>query len=66
MREGMMGAPRITEAKLRRAIRAAQGECPGAIMEVTPSGVLRIVPQPGDARTEQQARIDRWFSEDEG
>lgn len=60
-----MARAHFTEAKLRKAIRAALVECPTAILEVTAAGSLRILPQSDSAqKSEQQARIDRWFNED--
>lgn len=49
----------FTEAQVRRAVKAARDVDPGAIVEVTWDGTIRILP--AAAPKPAQSVIDKWF-----
>lgn len=53
-------ASSFTEAQVRRAIKAARAADPSAIIEVTRTGVIRILPGAVQG-IEPDDEVDEWF-----
>lgn len=53
-------AATFTEAQVRRAVKAARDVDPRAIVEVTRSGTIRILPAE-PARSAPRNEVDEWF-----
>lgn len=52
----------FTEAMVRRAVKGARDADPQSIIEVTPDGLIRILPPEGPANR-QGNKVDEWFDD---
>ncbi|HBD92119.1 MAG: hypothetical protein A2092_18860 [Rhodobacteraceae bacterium GWE1_64_9] len=56
----------FTEAQITRAMKAARRIDPGAVVEVTREGVIRILPASAETaiqKTPSQDPVEMWFND---
>ena len=51
----------VTKAQLARAVEAARSVDPGAIIEVTPTGAIRILPGSDAPNPPNDDAVEAWF-----
>ena len=54
----------MTEARIRRVITAARAVDPAAVIEVTTTGTIRILPANAAPDDKTRSAVDRWFDDE--